>query len=346
MHQILQNMLFHDAIAMARSENANWLYSFAKSTCSWYNLTIQGVSMNGNCIGWADECVILFTPHDKEEIYTDSRAKKKVIEHVGQSYCDKNFTFINNWMSEKDIICFKKYATNHRLSRDNVITREYYIKEVELINFYFNQCDKFLKIGLYKGIIIFGELAKNKIKSLKVCMETINYKIKAYLFLSKGYLGMHILYKSIKSMRKGFILNRRLLRCQIGNGCISSDINENMQTIQQLCKRINCYLNYFDLEYILKQNEMIYHHPLFAFYSKGYNIMKLNVKKPLALNNDQLLKYILKKQWKQRCSYCKYLPSAGNKHKKCKCRKVYYCNKYCQKRGWLCHKNFCSQYKF
>ena len=335
--------------AKAESDRLNWWIALTKSTRTWFNCTIQDVSMKGHVIGWKDEGVVLFTPYNEEMIYTDYRVRKQVIKQVGQSFCDNHFKFIKNWTSEKDIIDVKHQIKNNgRISKYDVINREYYLRNVQVINDCFNQSNKFHKIGGYEAMIYFSREAKKKIKELTVSIETINYKIQAYLISSKGYLEMNLFYKSIRSMRKGFILNQILLKHQYSNTWTSSDVNDNvlyMLSMQKICKRVNDCLNFFDLEYNLTENEMTYSHQLFGFRAHGYNVIKLSASKLLTTSNNTLLRLKLQKYRNKRCSYCKYIPSIGNKHRKCKCNKVYYCDKYCQKRGWYYHRSLCSEYK-
>jgi len=166
--------------------------------------------------------------------------------------------------------------------------------------------------------------------------------------LMENHLALNNFYRTIKFSRKATTLNQLIKFKAEESGYIFHkqdsrklmlQYDKNWRQITSIIDQANIKLKKkLMLQYLITENKVIYSHKYWEFQCSGYHVLKRG--------KGQTLASRIRQYREKRCGNCKLLIVKRKKKKKkfvkrykCKeCKKVYYCNKYCQKRHWIEHR--------
>lgn len=327
-----------------KQETYAWFISICMRKESKLIVEIEGKKMIGSAIMWGDKGVMLFTPHNKRIIYTDSSVRKDVIEYIkDKRFRKKYFHFIDNFMSSDAIEMAKDYFKTMSLSKYRERDKPFYAYNVKIIKGCFDEYEKNRKMGKHKHCLSWAKSAKAKVKELEVCQESVQYEIKSLILMTEAYIKLNRYYQIIKSFRKTIKSNELLLvshpfiTYQSNIDVIKQHHSNNKILLSLLHKQITACLKLENLRYDLNENKIYHSHHIYPFEARGYKSLKTSTK-------YRTLKQKLRRCRQLRCGNCNKL-SLKPKYKKCKCKNIYYCSKLCQKLDWkFSHKYKCVKY--
>ena len=296
------------------------------------NKEMHSIEINGkDILGYIQllgNGIVVFSPCNQEILYTNGSSRpyfEKYFYHI--AYFLSKICFIDGLLPsfpyprpKVRIACTNhNYKQDSLLQPDNALNRFYRDQITKLVT----QADKAEKRGFYKDAVCFIQEAYKKSKDLQVSYDQVFTKVKCLMIRARNEFALSHLYQCIRAVRKGIMYHQPTwhlyLFCEMMN---------------RLCDK----LSFYHLEYDLMTNTIRYSHPKYFFYMDGYRLLQLR--------KGDSLKRKLKRKRVYRCVCCSKLTNI-RKRKKCgRCWRRYgekfiYCDRRCQKKHWLIHRNIC-----
>ena len=298
-----------------------WISMIAKRTKIDTCCNIDNKKVYGNVVMWSDEGVPMFTPHNKEIIYTDTLCKEMFKKSM-EKHVLRKIRFIDNFVSQKDINENKEFYKTYDKSRlqQQCDWSEFLKYNRESFATTLWEIKKYERFEIWTQAIMHASRLYRMAKDLGSFEIAINTKIEAMIIKSRNELRIHRYYDAFKSIKCGLKYKQS---------------HVHLNQFRTIYQNINTEIyGKFNLKYDIKTNMIYFNDDKYIFNERGCSILKVNT------NKTTKQKIRNKKQKNKKCALC-HLITKGNK--KCKgCKLAFYCSRNCQKLHWIDgHKVIC-----
>ena len=284
------------------------------------------------------------------KIFVDKTSEKLIKSKIHSFGLDvTQFQFVYDLWSLKQIRCENGIIScgSHQHPLKSVILKSNiasiygveFSRDFHTINAIQSLCSSFPALavrGYHDDMIqraqIIRALVENVSNKLAVAVHLEVYQVIALQNESRGYLELQMHYKSIRAYTKA---ERTMKKFKGDDNRIKifdpdrDNINLILNSQSSLHELIRKEMIYRKLDYKSPKHKIV---PMqksrYPFYMKSYKALKLR--------NGRNLKETLERHVRKRCSQCDGIRAKGRnrKCKRCKCRTLFYCSRYCQKKHW------------
>ena len=304
----------HDYNYMRR-RMSNWFEVIAKRTEMDACFQINNTKIHGSVLMWGDEGIPMFTPHNKQIIYTD-KSRQGLLRKCLDKRILRKIRFVENLISKDDINANKQYyKKEYDKSRFQQVSDwdEWLKYYKEAFNSTLWEIKKYEKLECWSNAIRHASRLYTMAKDLGSLQIAINTKIEAMIIKSRNELKAQRYYDVIHSIKRGVKYKQNYF---------------HLNQFKVIYQNVNAVIFIkFNLKYDIKRNMMYFNDDNYTFNERGFAILKQNKYK----TTKQKIRE--RKQKNKKCVWCHLI---ANTNKKCKgCKLTFYCNRYCQKKHWI-----------